>query len=184
VTARARAVDLPVREMIDRGTLHVEEVEALHRSPQEFGQRVKREVEREGAEIVMIDGIAGYKLTLQGAPELTTRRLHALGRYLKSAGATTILVDETADVTGEFHATEENVSYLADNIVFLRHLEIGGELQKAIGVLKKRTSDYERLLRRYEITEHGIKVGDPLTRLRGILSGTPEVVHPDRDADD
>jgi circadian clock protein KaiC len=53
---------------------------------------------------------------------------------------------------------------------------MGGELRKVIGVLKKRMSDYERTLREFEITEHGIKIGDPLTNLRGILQGTPEWV--------
>jgi circadian clock protein KaiC len=79
-------------------------------------------------------------------------------------------------VTGEFAATNAGVSYLADNIVFLRHLELHGELRKAIGVLKKRTSHFERTLREFEITEHGLKVGEPLHDLRGVLSGTPELV--------
>ena len=43
-------------------------------------------------------------------------------------------------------------------------------------MLKKRTSDFERTLREFEITSHGIKVGEPLTGMRGILSGTPEVI--------
>jgi circadian clock protein KaiC len=40
-------------------------------------------------------------------------------------------------------------------------------------VLKKRLSDFENTLRELEITCYGIKVGRPLTNLRGILSGTP-----------
>jgi len=86
-------------------------------------------------------------------------------------------------VTGEFNATEENLSYLADNIIFLRHLELGGELRKAIGILKKRTSDFERMLREFEITPNGIKVNKPLTGMRGILSGTPERIHDDSSSD-
>jgi len=172
--ARSEAVNIPVERMIERGTLQVEEIEALEISPQEFASKVRHEVEEEDASIVMIDGIAGYRMSLRGADEKTTERLHALGRYLKNQNVTTILIDETADVTGAFHATQENISYLADNIIFLRHLELQGELQKAIGVLKKRTSDYERTLRQFEITGHGLKVGEPLTELRGILSGTPE----------
>jgi circadian clock protein KaiC len=36
-----------------------------------------------------------------------------------------------------------------------------------------RTSDYENQLRELEITAHGLRVGDSLPELRGILSGTP-----------
>jgi len=173
---RSRAVNIPVDDMIERDTLQVYEVEPLERSPQEFGRMVRREVEDEGAEIVMIDGIAGYRLTLRGADGSMLKQMHTLGRYLNNMGVTTIFVDETKNITGDFNATQENISYLADNIVFLRHLEIQGELRKAIGVLKKRTSDFERTLREFEITSRGIKVGEPLTGMRGILSGTPEIL--------
>ncbi|RLM67029.1 recombinase RecA [Halorubrum sp. Atlit-8R] len=177
--ARSRAVNIPVDEMLEKGTLEVVEVEALERSPQEFARMVRDEVEGEGADIVMVDGISGYRLTLRGEEEQMLQQLHALGRYLKNEGVTGVFVDETRNVTGEFRATMENVSYLADNIVFLRHIEVGGELRKAIGVLKKRTSDFERTIREFRITEHGITVGEPMSGLRGILSGTPEVVEED-----
>lgn len=180
---RSTAINIPVDRMVDRGTLQVREIEALELSPQEFAAMVREEVEEEGADIVMLDGISGYRLTLRGESDTTVQRLHALGRYLKNMGVTTLFIDETADVVGDFHATQENVSYLADGIVFLRHLELQGELRKAIGVLKKRTSDYERTLREFEITHHGIAVGDPLTSLRGILSGTPEFVDGDGHGD-
>lgn len=171
---RSEAVNIPVAEMRDRGTLNVEEVEALDTSPQEFADMVRHEVEQEGAEIVMIDGIAGYKLALEGDNDELVTNLHALGRYLKNMGVTVIMIEEVADITGEFQATDVGISYLADNIVFLRHLELRGEMRKVIGVLKMRTSDFERTLREFKITEHGITVGDPLTQLRGILSGTPQ----------
>lgn len=173
---RSKAVNIPVDDMIDRGTLEVIEVEALERSPQEFAHMVRTEVEENSTDIVMVDGIAGYKLTLRGEDDTMLQRMHALGRYLNNMGVTTIFVDETKNITGEFNATQENISYLADNIVFLRHIEFEGELRKAIGVLKKRTSDFERTLREFEITGHGIKVGEPLRGMRDILSGTPEMI--------
>jgi len=67
--------------------------------------------------------------------------------------------------------TEVGASHLADNIVFLRYLEVAGEMRRAVGVLKKRTSSFEKTLREFEITRYGLKVGEPLTGLRGILSG-------------
>ena len=133
---RSRAIDIPVDEMIEKGTLQVNEVEALERSPQEFARMVRDEVENRDASIVMVDGIAGYRLTLRGEQDLMLQQMHALGRYLKNMGVTGVFIDETRNITGEFQATVENISYLADNIVFLRHLELNGEMRKAIGVLK------------------------------------------------
>jgi circadian clock protein KaiC len=91
-------------------------------------------------------------------------------------GVATFLVTEVAEVMGNFRVTDVGVSYLADNVVFLRYLEMRGEMRKAIGVLKKRMSNFEKTLREFEITRYGLKVGRPLTELRGILLGTPEWV--------
>lgn len=91
-----------------------------------------------------------------------------------------ILVNETHSIAGgEFNITEVGISYLADNLIFLRYLELDGQLRKAIRALKKRVSDYERALREFAITRYGIKVGEPLTKLRGILSGAPEWIKPE-----
>lgn len=174
--ARSRAVNIPVDQMRERGTLQLVEIEALERSPQEFARMVRTEVESNGAELVMVDGVAGYSLTLRGGGSTVRQQLHALGRYLKNMGATAIFIDETQNITGDFQPTVENISYLADNIVFLRHLEINGELRKSIGVLKKRTSDFERTIREFQITSDGVVVGEPLTGMRGILQGTPELL--------
>jgi circadian clock protein KaiC len=46
-------------------------------------------------------------------------------------------------------------------------------MAKAIGVLKKRFGDFEKTLREVRITSAGIRLGDRLTGLRGILSGAP-----------
>jgi len=171
---RCDSVGIPAREMIRGGSLSVVQVEPLRFSPAEFALLVRREVEERGARIVMIDGISGYRLTLAGDDLVT--HLHALGRYLKNMGVTVIFINEVEGITGDFRATEVGVSYLCDNLVFLRYLEIDGELRKVIGVLKKRLGDFGRTLREMEITGGGVRVGAPLAGLRGVLTGTPEWV--------
>jgi circadian clock protein KaiC len=131
-------------------------------------------VEEKGARIVMIDSIAGYRLSMRGEDLVT--HLHALCRYLTNMGVTVLLINEVEAVTGDFRVTEMGISYLADNILFLRYLEMNGELRKAIGVLKKRLSDFEKTMRELEITQSGIRVGKPLTGMRGLLSGNLEWV--------
>jgi circadian clock protein KaiC len=173
---RCEAVGIPVRGMMEGGALSVVEVEALRFSPGEFALRVRREVEEKGARVVMIDGISGYRLTLAG-DELVSH-LHALGRYLKNMGATLLLMNEMDSITGDFQATGVGVSYLCDNLIFLRYLEVEGEMRKAVGVLKKRVGDFEKNLRGFEITDGGLKVGLPLTGLRGVLTGTHEPIGP------
>ncbi|WP_158056497.1 ATPase domain-containing protein [Halorussus halophilus] len=172
---RSESIGIPVKEMVDEGSLDVQEVEPLEQSAVEFANNVQQDVQERETDIVMIDGINGYELSLRDhEQEEVVRKVHRLCRYLTNMGVTVILVDEIQNVTGEFKATETGVSYLADNILFLRHLELSGEMRKAIGVLKKRTSDFERTLREFNISSHGVEVGEPLTGLRGLLTGKPE----------
>ncbi|MEO1006069.1 MAG: ATPase domain-containing protein [Cyanobacteria bacterium J06638_38] len=175
---RCEGINIPAHVMIERGTLSVVSIEPLTYTPNQFVNVVRQEVEQNNARIVMIDSTSGYKLSMQG--EDLVRQLHSLCQYLKNMGVTVILVNETHSIAGgEFNITEVGISYLADNLIFLRYLELDGQLRKAIGVLKKRVSDYERALREFAITRYGIKVGEPLTKLRGILSGAPEWIKPE-----
>ncbi len=179
---RCEAVNIPVQAMIERGTLFIKQVEPLEFSPDEFAFMVRRDVTAQDAKIVMIDSVAGYRLSVQGN-ELVPH-LHALSKYLQTLGLAVLLINEVESVTGDFRVTETGISYMADNIVFLRYLEIHGEMHKAIGVLKKRLTDFEKTLREIEITSYGIKVGRPLADFRNILSGLPEWVDAERKSAD
>jgi circadian clock protein KaiC len=169
---RCDSIGIPAREMIAQGTLSVVVVEPLRFSPGEFAVMVRREVEERSARVVMIDGISGYRLTLAGDDMVS--HLHSLGRYLKNMGVTVLLMNELHSITGEFRATDAGISYLCDNLIFLRYLELDGELRKVIGVLKKRITDFEKTLREIRITPGGLRVDEPLRGLRGVLTGTPE----------
>lgn len=178
---RCESINIPIQSMIKHSTLNVVEVEALSLTADELAQQIREEVEEKNARIIMIDSVSSYKLSIQGGD--LTQHIHALCKYLTNMGVMVILINEIEAITGEFRATENGISYLADNIVFLRHLEIQGQLRKAIGVLKKRLSSYENTMREFQITVYGVKVGNPLSHLRRILSGTPEWSQPSAGSD-
>ena len=170
---RCESINIPVGQMVERGTLSIEEIEALQMSANEFAHTVREEVEENDTDIVMIDGVEGYQLSLRGTEDRVQRELHSLCRYLKNMGVTVILMNEMQTIVGDFQLTQRGLSYLADTILFLQHIEVDGEIRKVIGVLKKRTSDFERHVREFRITPYGIRIGSPLRSLTGILSGAP-----------
>ncbi|QBD83566.1 recombinase RecA [Ktedonosporobacter rubrisoli] len=176
---RCEAVNIPVRAMLKRGTLSLKKIEPLYYTPDEFAQQVRQEVERHQARIVMLDSIAGYRLSLSS--EDLTMHLHALCKYLQNMGVAVLLINEVEMITGDFRATEIGVSYLADNIIFLRYLEVQGALRRTIGVLKKRLTSFESTMREIELTRYGISVGKPLTGLQGILTGHLQIITPDKE---
>jgi len=169
---RTQSIDIPLQNVLDSGNLSLVEIEPDEYSIGEFEHMIRESVTA-GAELIMIDGAAGFQQNLRGLEE-PTEAMVRIGRFLRAAGVSTFLINEVHSVTGQFHATEERTSNIADNILFLRHIEYKGEMRKAVGTLKMRTSDFERSLREFEITEEGIRVGEPLNELRGILTGTPD----------
>jgi len=175
---RCEAIGIAAKAMIEAGTLNIIKIEPLKYSPDEFAQIVRHEVETNHTRIVMIDSVSGYRLSMQGQD--LVRHLHSLTKYLQNMGVAVILAVETSQLTGDFRVTDYDISYLADNLIFLRYLEIDGLLRKAIGVLKKRLTDFEKTLREFKITETGIVIGQPLANLRGILTGTPRWKGPEK----
>ncbi len=171
---RAEGINIAVHAMQEKGTLSVIQVEPLSYTPDEFANLVRQEVEQQQARIVMIDSVSGYRLSVRGEDLIS--HIHSLSKYLQNMGVAVLLINEVETITGEFRVTEVGISYLADTIVFLRYLEMQGELRRAIGVLKKRMSDFEKTLREFEISRYGIKVGKPLTQLRGVLTGLPDLI--------
>ena len=172
--ARSAAIGSPIDELIEAGRLELISVEPEEWTVDEFTGRLRTAVETDGASVVMIDGVSGFTRSLRGLGKNPTDHLVKIGRYLRNTGVTGIVTNEVHSITGEFRATEREMSHLADNIIVLRHVEDGGQLRKVIGVLKMRASDYDSRIHEFEITENGVVVGDPLTGRREILTGTPQ----------
>lgn len=168
---RCEAISIPVRAIREAGSLFIEQVEPLHYTADEFAYLIRKKVEEKRISMVMIDSIAGYRLSVQG--EDLANQLHRLCKYLQNVGVTVLLINEIDEIGGDFKITDLGISYMADNVIFLRYIESQGELHKAIGVLKKRLTDFEKSMREFEITRYGIRIGRPLTELRGILGKMP-----------
>jgi circadian clock protein KaiC len=169
---RATALGMGLQDLSGAGQVTVRDIGPGEVTIDEFTRQVRRAVEGDDAGVVMIDGVTGYERAFQ--TENTTQQLVNIGRYLRNMNVTGLVTNEVHRITGEFRVTEQEMSHLADSIIVLRHVEYRGELRKVIGVLKMRTQSFEHRLRRFEITEQGLVVGEPLSNLRGILTGTPD----------
>lgn len=172
ITHRCEQLNIPVSGMVEQGVLKISSIEPLSITELEFANRVKRDVMDRGTEVVMIDSLAGYRLSFRD--DHLQRNIRSISRMLQNMGVTLILVSEIPNITGEFQISEQRISHLAENVIFLRYLETSGKLKKAIGVLKKRLSNFENTLRRFQLTEEGMHVSDPIDNLEKILSGQPE----------
>ncbi len=169
---RCEQVGIPVQDMIRRELLAVQRIEPLRYTSQSFARRVVEEVLERETFCVLIDSISGYRLSIVG--QSLEKELYSLAKYLTSLGKMVFLVNEVEQVAGDFQVTGRGLSYLADNIIFLRYLEMDGELRRVIGVLKKRLGNFEKRTREFSITSEGLHVGPPLGDIQGIFQEFPK----------
>ena len=171
VVTRSTGIGYDIEKDLESGVLTIQPVDPAELSPGEFASLIRAAVEKEDARVVVIDSLNGY---LNAMPEerFMIVQLHELLAYLGQLGVITILVNAQAGLIGQMQTTLD-VSYLADSVVLLRYYEVRGEVRQALSVLKKRTGQHERTIRRLEIGADGLQVGEPLSNLRGVLTGVP-----------
>ena len=71
--------------------------------------------------------------------------------------------------------TGERVSFITDDIIIQRYVELDGEFRTVLAVVKMRGSTHSRDFREYAITPEGAVIGKPLSQYRGIMTGFPEL---------
>jgi len=101
-----------------------------------------------------------------------TMQFHELLAYLNRNGVISMLVVGQYGLVGTMQAPID-MSYLADSVVMLRYFEAEGSVKQAISILKKRSGAHERTIREYHIDKGGLKLGEPLSEFRGVLTGVP-----------
>jgi circadian clock protein KaiC len=67
------------------------------------------------------------------------------------------------------------VSFITDDILAQRYVEIGGHLVRVLSVVKMRGSDHATDFRLYRVTATGAVMGESLEKYRGITTGVPEL---------
>ncbi len=164
----------PVAAM-ERGSLKILQMDPADVAPGQFAWMVRQEVEKRGAKIIVIDSLSGYLASMPEENQLILQ-LHELLSYLNQQGVLTLLINAQHGLVGTMSTGQLNISHIADVVVLFRFFEADGRLRKAMSVLKNRSGGHEDTIRELRIDNRGIRVGEPLTAFKGVLTGTPEYV--------
>jgi circadian clock protein KaiC len=168
---RADALGMKLSQHIAAERVCAAQVNPAELSPGEFAHRIQKTVEEEGVRLVVIDSLNGYLNAMPEERSLTIQ-MHELLAYLARRGVVTILTLAQTGLVGAMHSPVD-VTYLADMVLVLRYFEFEGAVKQAISVIKKRSGDHERTIREYKIESDGIRIGAPLTKFHGVLTGIP-----------
>lgn len=91
--------------------------------------------------------------------------------FLKLRGITALLTNLTAG--GEaLERTTVEISSIVDSWIFLRDMEVAGERNRALYVLKSRGTRHSNQLREFVLTDHGVELLDAYVGPEGVLTGS------------
>ncbi|ABI55982.1 DUF3939 domain-containing protein [Alkalilimnicola ehrlichii MLHE-1] len=166
---RLRALDVDVDGPLQSRGLVVEQIEPLRYLADEFMGDLLQRVEDEEIDVVVIDSVTGFDMALN-QDEAVQRPLHTLAKSLSRRGVTVLLVNENHSFGEELQISSREISHLADNVIFFRYVHGGDRLEKLVGILKKRMSDFDRQQRRFEIAPGGFRVGEPASVAPGMAT--------------
>jgi circadian clock protein KaiC len=161
---QTRPLDLSIDEM-----LH-EIVEAMHRTH---------------ARRLVIDSLSGFELALAPTFRQDFREsLYRMITVLTGMGITMMVTAELEDSFIDLRFSPHGTAFLTDAIIMQRYVELKSQLQRVMAVVKVRGSTHSKDLRAFDITDHGIVMGETLGEYEGLLTGRPTIAAtdlPDRD---
>jgi len=169
---RGEALGLPARSQVKEGRLKFVYISPLTVYPDEFLNLVRQEIEKEKRDMVMIDSLRGYNVCLEAYGDLIVHTQNLVA-YLQGQKVTSLWINEVERITGELSLSEAGVSYLFDNAILMRYAEMEARIVRLISCFKKRQGPFPSDLREFNITPEGLKVGEKLKGITGLLSGVP-----------
>lgn len=173
---RAAGMGMDLAPHLATGRLALEQVDPAEYPPGEVVSLVRQRVEKHDVSVVVLDSLNGYRSAMLDEAFLVLQ-IHELLSYLNQQGIVTLMVLAQHGMVGVMQQTID-LTYVSDTVLLLRFFEAGGQIRRAISVMKKRTSGHEPSIREYLIDRQGIRVGEPLHEFRGVLTGVPNFVGP------
>jgi circadian clock protein KaiC len=181
-TQRAGTFGLNLKGAQKSGKLEVLYLRPLDLSVDETMQEILDAIQRVGAKRLVIDSLVGFEMAL--APDFRADFRESLYRMigaLTGAGITILSTVEVEDTFTSMPFSHYAISFLTDDILRLRYVEIDGQLRKVMVVVKMRGGNHSKDIREYVITNKGVVMIHPRqTDYRGLTTGNPERTGPRR----
>ena len=179
-TNRADSFGLNLKTPQEKGKLEVLYLRPLDLSVDETMQEILDAIERIGAKRLVIDSLVGFEMALAPGFRADFREsLYRMIGALTGAGVTILSTVEVEDTFTALSFSHYTISFLTDDILRMRYVEIDGQLRKVMVVIKMRGGNHSKDIREYVITDKGVVVIRPRsTDYIGLTTGIPQRTGP------
>jgi circadian clock protein KaiC len=175
-TDRAEIFGLKLRQAEQAGKLEILYLRPLDLSVDETMQEILDAIARTNAKRLVIDSLVGFEMALAPGFRLDFREsLYRMIGALTNAGVTIVSTVEVEDTFSAMPFSRYTISFLTDDIIRMRYVEIDGQLRKVMVVIKMRGGNHSKDIREYVITKDGVVIISPReTDFVRLSSGLPE----------
>ena len=173
--ARAASLGMNLSTPQKKGNLEILYLRPLDLSVDELMQEILDAVTRIGAKRLVIDSMVGLEMALSpGFREDFRESLYRMIGALTGAGVTILSTVEVEDTFTALPFSQYVISFLTDDIIRMRYVEISGQLRKVLVVIKMRGSNHSKDIREYVLTDKGLKIISPReTDYARLTTGSP-----------
>ena len=167
-----RAHQSRLDKLVTDGRVSVLDTRTLDLSIDEILYGLTNLIEKTGATRVVIDSLSGFELSLGPTFREDFREsLYRMVAVLTGMGVTVLMISELEDRYTDLRFSPYGAAFLTDAIIVQRYVEIRGHIERVMAVVKVRNSAHSHQLRRFEINDSGIVIGDAMTEIEGALTG-------------
>ena len=160
---------IDLRPAVQAGTLRFLTAMPEAMGVEEHLIRVFKAIDSFQADHVIVDAISACdRMGTKGA---AYDYLMRLVNVCKEKGITAIFTNQTTGFREESEISGIGISSIVDAVIFIRYIEIGGEINRMLLVMKSRGSKHSNQYREFLITDHGIDIADVYVGEGGVLTG-------------
>jgi circadian clock protein KaiC len=160
-----------LKQLERKGSLHL-----MFTSPEVFlagleipDSPLNRLLQEKDVRRLVLDSITHFNRLAADPHEL--RQIYSrVANGLRREGVTSMLLGEEARGAAT-RSGKGGLSYVVDTILLLRYVEVESAIQRAVVVLKVRGSDHAKEIRRFEVREGGLVIGEAFEGRQGLLTG-------------
>jgi circadian clock protein KaiC len=180
IVRNMRSVGIDLQPHLDSGRLRI-----IAQRPFLYGLEMHlvtmhKEIDRFRPGVVIVDPISN--LVSAGTPREVTAMLTLLIDFLKGEGITgffTVLTENG----GRLETSDVGISSLIDTWMLVRDIEVSGERNRGLYVLKSRGMNHSNQIREFLLSSQGIKLVEVYLGPSGMLTGSARVALEEQERD-
>ncbi len=173
-----RSIGLDLQQWVKKGCLQFQAVRPFHYGLEMHLARTIRLITEFEPQVVIIDQMSALETT--GTPVEIKAGMMRLIDFLKVKGITAMYTDLTSD-SRSIALTDTAITSLVDTWLVVRDLELNGERNRGLHILKSRGMAHSNQVREFIMSERGIELKDIYIGPSGMLTGSARVAQEARE---